>query len=258
MSNETRPDQRGRAGQARRPAKTRTPDKKSSFDGTTLAFLALVVVIVAGSVFFVINNRSAADTGAIQEFSPEVTIEGEALPAFNTQSVTAVTDEAVGLPAPVATGQDFFGDEVTIPAQGESTIIAFLAHWCPHCQAEVPLLMEEWIEADLPDGVNVAAVTTGTRDDAANYPPSNWLLAANDWDEPILADSQEAEVATAYGLASYPYFVVVAPDGTVLARTSGELGRDQLQALVDVAAGAADAGSIGQSGEQSTVAPQDQ
>ncbi len=258
MSNETRPANTGRAGQARRPAQARTPDKKSGVDGTTLAFVALVVVIIAGSVFLVLSKNSAADTGAIQEYSPEVTIEGETLPVYNTASVTAVTDEAVGMPAPVVTGQDFFGDEVTIPVDGESTILSFLAHWCPHCQAEVPLMMEEWIETDLPDGVNVAAVTTATRDDAANYPPSNWLLADNDWDEPILADTQEAEVAAAYGLASYPFFVVVAPDGTVLARTSGELGRDQLQSLIDVAAGAADAGSIGESGEQSTVAPQDQ
>ncbi|HKJ56303.1 MAG TPA: TlpA disulfide reductase family protein [Nitriliruptoraceae bacterium] len=258
MSNETRPAQRGRAGQARRPDQTRTPDKKRGLDGTTLAFVGLVLVIIAGSAFLVLNNRSAADTGAIQEYSPEVTIEGDTLPVFNTQSVTSVTDEAVGMAAPIVTGQDFFGDDVTIPVEGESTIISFLAHWCPHCQAEVPLLMEEWIEADLPEGVNVAAVTTGTREDAANYPPSAWLLADNDWDEPILADTDDAQVASAYGLASYPYFVVVAPDGTVLARTSGELGRDQLNALVDVAAGAADAGSIGGSGEQSTVAPEDQ
>lgn len=257
MSNETRPAQRGRAGQARRAgASTRTSDKKGGFDTTTMAFLALVVVIIAGSAFLVVNNRKAADTGATQEFSPSVTIEGDALPAFNAESVTTLTDTAVGMPAPAVTGQDFFGEATSLPVEGESTMIAFLAHWCAYCQAEVPLLMDEWIEGDLPDGVNVRAVPTGTSDQAGNFPPSAWLLADNDWNEPILADTADDQVAEAYGLASYPFFVVVGPDGNVLARTSGELGRDQLQALVDVAAGAADAGSIGDTGEASTVAPE--
>lgn len=255
MSNETRPAQRGRAGQSRRPASQgRTPDRKRGLDATTLSFIALVLVIIAGSVYLVMNNRSVADTGAIQELSPEVTIEGEALPVFNSEAVTTVTDTALGMPVPTVTGQDFLGDEVTLPVEGESTIMVFLAHWCPFCQAEVPVLLEEWVYGDLPDGVNVAAVATGTREDAPNYPPSAWLLGRDDpWTSPILADTAEAEVAEAYGLGSYPFFVVVGPDGTVLARTSGELGREQLQSLVDVAAGAADAGDVGDTGEGSTV-----
>lgn len=257
MSNETRPAQRGRAGQARRAdASPRPSVKKGGFDPTTLAFLALVVVIIAGSAFLLVNKRQAADTGAIQEYSPSVTIEGEALPVFNAESVTTLTDTAVGMPAPVVAGQDFFGEATSLPVAGESTMIVFLAHWCAYCQAEVPLLMDEWIEGDLPDGVNVRAVPTGTNEQAVNFPPSAWLLADNDWTEPILTDTTDSQAAEAYGLAAYPFFVVVGPDGNVLARTSGELGRDQLQALVDVAAGAADAGSIGDTGEQSTVAPE--
>jgi cytochrome c biogenesis protein CcmG/thiol:disulfide interchange protein DsbE len=255
MSNETRPAQRGRAGQSRRPASQgRTPDRRRGLDRTTVSFIVLVLVIIAGSVYLVLNNRSVADTGAIQEFSPEVTVEGEALPVFNSETVTTVTDEALGTQVPTVTGQDFMGEEVTLPVEGESTIMVFIAHWCPFCQAEVPVLLEEWIYGDLPDGVNVAAVATGTREDAPNYPPSAWLLGRDDpWTAPILADSAESAAAQAYGLGSYPFFVVVGPDGTVQARTSGELGREQLQSLVEVAQGAADAGNVGDVGEGSTV-----
>ena len=255
MSNETRPAQRGRAGQSRRPASQgRSPDRKRGLDSTTVSFIVLVLVIIAGSVYLVLNNRSVADTGAIQEFSPEVTVEGDALPVFNSETVTTVTDEALGMQVPIVTGQDFMGEEVTLPVEGESTILVFIAHWCPFCQAEVPVLLEEWIYGDLPDGVNVAAVATGTREDAPNYPPSAWLLGRDDpWTSPILADSAESAAAQAYGLGSYPFFVVVGPDGTVQARTSGELGREQLDALVEVAQGASDAGTIGDTGEGTNV-----
>ena len=40
-------------------------------------------------------------------------------------------------------------------------MVVFLAHWCPHCQAEVPELVELAKEGVF-DGVDVTAVATGT------------------------------------------------------------------------------------------------
>ena len=45
----------------------------------------------------------------------------------------------------------------------------FLAHWCPHCQAEVPRLVE-LAEQGAFDGVDVTAVATGTNADGAQLP----------------------------------------------------------------------------------------
>lgn len=222
-------------------------------DPTTMTFIGLVVVIAVGSVFFFLSNRSGEDTGAIQEAAP-VTIEGEGIQPFNSQTMDTATDAALGAAVPTVTGQDFEGNEVTLPVEGESTIIAFMAHWCPFCQAELPLLKDEWNDGALPDGVNAAIVATATDEGQQNYPPSTWLVGGSDpWTETILLDSQESETGQAFGLTSYPFFVVVGPEGQVLARTSGELGRDQLQALVDVAAGAADAGTVGEGEGQSDV-----
>ena len=50
----------------------------------------------------------------------------------------------------------------------------FLAHWCPHCQAEVPRIVT-LAKAGAFDGLDVASVATGTSSQYPNYPPSAWL-----------------------------------------------------------------------------------
>lgn len=253
MSNDTRPARRGRAGQTRQASpQGRKPSDRRGLDGTTMAFVALVLVVIAGSVFILLNNRKVADTGAIQEVSESVEIDGEALPRLE-DGMTPLDDPALGTTAPVVTGEDFMGEEVTLPIDGQATVMAFLSHSCQFCQAELPVLLEEWIEGDLPDGVAVAAVNTNTSDQFANYPPSDWLLARVDpWTAPLLADTAASEVANAYGLSAYPFFAVVGADGNVLARTTGQQGPDGLQSLIDLAAGSADASQVelGEGGTQ--------
>jgi thiol-disulfide isomerase/thioredoxin len=48
-------------------------------------------------------------------------------------------DTACGMTAPILVGQDFDGETVRIDAASDGpTMVVFLAHWCPHCNAEVP------------------------------------------------------------------------------------------------------------------------
>lgn len=255
MSNETRPARRGRAGQTRQASpQSRGSSGRGGLDATTVSFIVLVLAVIAGSAFIVFNNNRVADTGAIQEVSPSVEIEGEALPTLE-DGMTPLNDPALGTPAPVVTGEDFFGDEVTLPLEGQATILTFLSHSCQFCQAELPVLLEEWIDGDLPDGVAVAAVATNTNEEFANYPPSDWLFArSNPWTAPLLADTASSEMAQAYGLPAYPFFAVVGADGNVLARTTGQQGADGLQALVDLAAGSADVSQVdvGEGGTQAS------
>jgi cytochrome c biogenesis protein CcmG/thiol:disulfide interchange protein DsbE len=114
----------------------------------------------------------------------------------------------------------------------------FLAHWCPHCRAEVPVITD-WLEsAGMPDDVDLYAVSTGVSSDAPNYPPSQWLEDEN-WPVTTMADDADSSVATAFGLRSYPYFVAIDANGDVVARASGELSVEQLEAMLDAARGAA-------------------
>ncbi len=179
----------------------------------------VAVVALIGTILLTLSGGS--------EFgSPSV--EGEALPGFDSNA----PDGAVGQGIPTVTGADWGGDTVEISSDGRPKIILFLAHWCPHCQREVPLV-QGWLDAGgLPDGVDFLSVATGIRPTADNFPPSDWLERES-WSAPVLVDDEGNSVATAYGLSAFPFWVFVAPDGTVAGRTSGGIPIDGLQQLAE-------------------------
>ena len=93
-------------------------------------------------------------------------------------------------------------------------MLVFLAHWCPHCNREVPRLVAWQADGMVPEGLDVIGVSTGSPRARTNYPPSAWL-AELDWQWPVLADSTDHQAAAAYGLPGFPYFVIIGADGTV-------------------------------------------
>jgi thiol-disulfide isomerase/thioredoxin len=113
-------------------------------------------------------------------------------------------------------------------------LIVFLAHWCPHCQREVPLLVEWEKLGGAAKSIDVVAVATATDPANPNYPPSAWLARENFpalW--PVMADSLEKTAGDAYGVTGYPYFVLVGKDGKVAKRMSGELPMSELTAAIE-------------------------
>jgi thiol-disulfide isomerase/thioredoxin len=115
-------------------------------------------------------------------------------------------------------------------------MIVFLAHWCPHCQREVPRLVDWAAAGEVPDNLNVMAVSTAVDESRGNYPPSEWL-ADEGWKYPIMADDAVGTAASSFGLSSFPYFVLLSPDNEVLARRSGEIEIEDLKALLTSAMG---------------------
>jgi thiol-disulfide isomerase/thioredoxin len=112
--------------------------------------------------------------------------------------------------------------------------VVFVAHWCPHCQLEVPVITK-WIAANgAPSGVDMYGVSTSVSKDRPNYPPSSWL-AKEKWPLPTLADSGDAAAAQAFGLNAFPYFAVVNSSGKLVFRATGELDTTQLAQLVTLA-----------------------
>ncbi|HEV8281097.1 MAG TPA: TlpA disulfide reductase family protein [Candidatus Limnocylindrales bacterium] len=153
-------------------------------------------------------------------------ITGASLPDFQNPN----GDPAVGMPAPEVQGTSFDGTPVAIANDGRPKVVLFLAHWCPHCQAEVPLV-QAWVNSGgVPDGVDLISVATSIDPAAPNYPPDAWL-AREGWTAPVLADSTNS-VAGAYGLTKFPYWVFIGPDGTVRARASGELPIANLESAI--------------------------
>lgn len=177
-------------------------------------------------------------------FKP-VSVVGDVLPDFSAEVQSGeAPDLALCEKAPVISGYDYTGDEITIdPANRGSTLVVLLAHWCPHCNREVPVLNEWRDSGNVPDDLNVVGVSTGIRPEQVNYPPDEWLTAM-DWTWPVLADTDVSTALRAYGGTTFPTMVLIGSDGRVLARFSGEFPVDVIQQIVDdgLAQDAANAG----------------
>jgi thiol-disulfide isomerase/thioredoxin len=217
------PTRRPRRQPAARPKGRRNPTaRRVPVVGIVLvliAVLAVVAVLVTGR-----NGGDGPDAGLAQ--TRPVQVAGTPLPTL----AEGAQDPAVGMAAPVLRGASFDGTPVTVGGDGRATLVVFVAHWCPHCQRELPVLAS-WLEdGRLPSTVSLSVVSTAVSRDRPNWPPSTWLqesgLAA-----PVLADDEQSSAATAYGLSAFPFFTAVDADGKVVTRDSGELTPAQLDQL---------------------------
>jgi thiol-disulfide isomerase/thioredoxin len=214
-----------------------------------LAVIALVVVVAGAIAFATTRGGGGVDTGASSPAPSSgtgygsasssvpagqpvvegpVTVTGKALAVLGTSG----PDPAIGEPFPQISGVNTLdGSPVEIAADGKPKLIFYVAHWCPHCQKEVPLI-QEWIDGGgVPQGVELYAVSTAVRSDAGNYPPATWLTKEG-WTVPTIADSSDGTALEAAGVSGFPFFVAVDRDGKVVARSSGEEPVEELDALV--------------------------
>jgi thiol-disulfide isomerase/thioredoxin len=190
-----------------------------------------IAVFVAVAFVVALNQTEDADTSAADVLTEiqQVTSTGTALPTF----VAETPDTAIGMTAPGIDGRGFTGNRVST-GPGAPTLAVFLAHWCQHCQYEVPQLVNWGASSGFPANLDVVAVTTSTDPTAPNYPPSRWL-AVEKWPPlwPVLADDNDGSAAKAFGLSGFPFLVLTDADGKVLWRHSGRISQDDLTATVD-------------------------
>jgi cytochrome c biogenesis protein CcmG, thiol:disulfide interchange protein DsbE len=213
------------------------PKKKGVSTGALIGILVVAVLVLFGIVAVVASvtgsdDKPASSGGGALKETNTVTWTGEQLPPEPDSA--GVQDLAIGKVPPTLSGFEFDGTPLTIdPADGKAKMVVFVAHWCPHCQREVPRIVQWNASGKTPAGLEVYGVATGTDPAAPNYPPSSWLQREN-WPFPTMADGPgprpNYDAATAYGLSSYPYIVIVGADGTVKARHSGEFGADDASA----------------------------
>lgn len=202
-----------------------THGEPRKFPVVPVIFGAVAVALVV-TIILTFNNNG----GTGPAFGAP-TVSGASLPGFGEGA-----DPAVGMVVPEVSGADFDGNAVAISNDGRPKMILMLAHWCSHCQAEVPVV-QDWLDAGkLPDGVDLYSVATGTSETRDNYPPSAWLEREG-WTAPLIVDDATYLVGNAYGLSAYPFWVFVAADGTVAARTTGELAPEVLDQIAASLAG---------------------
>lgn len=183
--------------------------------------VAVIVVIVVVAVVFAGNTEPGSEFG-----EPQVTGQLSLMPPDSRVDITAT-----GETAPTVIGQDFDGNEVRIENDGRAKAIALLAHWCPHCQNEVPAV-QAWIDSGGGvDGVDLYSVTTAMDSTRDNYPPSEWLDREG-WTAPVIRDDSGNTVHSAFGSGGFPFWVFVNSDGTVAVRVAGSTPIETLEQIM--------------------------
>lgn len=214
---------------ARRPLPTVDDQKPSKLNPKVLAGIGGAVVLVLFIVALVVGLANEPELVDTMPDNVAVELTGDPLPPYDP---TAAVDPAVGMQAPEFSTVDFAGNPVSLTHDGTPRAILFLAHWCPHCQAEVPAMQAYINETGLPAGVELVSVATSTDPSRANYPPSDWL-AREGWSPPVYVDDAASSIGRAYGLTAFPYYVFVDGDGTVVARISGEQQPENVAAMME-------------------------
>lgn len=226
----TKPAAKGSASAPNRPSSTRW------------IWIGLGVVILVVGVFAFVSTRSDGSSGGGQATPAgtvvpsgkftigSVDISGTKLP----EKPAGAADPAVGQTIPTIEGETFDGTRMTIGPTGEPTIIMVVAHWCPHCQREVPFI-QSWLNTNgAPEGVRLVAIATSNDSARPNFPAGDWLVREK-WTVPTMVDDRADDGAAALGVTGFPYFVVIDAQGKVVERTSGELTAAQWEALISAA-----------------------
>ncbi|MDW3179295.1 MAG: TlpA disulfide reductase family protein [Acidimicrobiia bacterium] len=207
---------------------TNRTNTRPSLWSSPLLWILLLVGGAAIAAALLAARDDASITPALETSTVEVS--GNALPPF------AVPDPAVGLVAPGIVATTLDGERVSVASDGSARVMGFFAHWCPHCQAELPQVVDWLAASDLPGSVEVMAVSTSVRSDGDNYPPSAWFTRTG-WPNMVLLDSASGEIAAMHGLTVFPYWVAVDGHGEVVARATGQIDEAQFRHLIAAANG---------------------
>jgi len=184
-----------------------------------LALIVLLAISIAG-------EEELDDSLAFGE----VAAEGDPLPVLEDPT----NDPAAGMTAATISGGDWNDNQYSIGPDGTPKIVVLLAHWCPHCQAEVPVI-KQWLDSGgLPDGVDIYSVTVFSDRLRGNWPPQTWLEDAG-WAVPVIMDDAIGTVAATFGMTTTPLYVVLDGDNKVVQRVSGEIGVVGLDTLSQLA-----------------------
>lgn len=141
-------------------------------------------------------------------------------------------DRALGKKAPILTATNLRTGNLVTLAPGQDRIVFFFSHWCNHCQVELPQFVE-WVEAgNLPEGIEVVAVSTSAVPERGNYPPITWFDDTG-FTGTVLADNKDGDALQYFGFQGFPASAAIKADGTIAKRINGSLGPEGFQELVD-------------------------
>ncbi len=198
-------------------------------------FWIVIALIVVGGLVALIVTAPDDDTKAREAkvkdipVYADVTVDGTKLVEPSDSQINTTDDPAVGKTVPTLSGTSITtGKPLTItPGEdGDAMVYIVMAHWCPHCNTEIPEIVEWAKDGNLPDGVKITGVSTSADDGNPNFPPATWLVATMKWPWDAMIDDEVGTGAEALGTTGFPFLVFVNGDGTVAKRFSGEMPID--------------------------------
>lgn len=160
----------------------------------------------------------------------DVAVDGDALAPLSDPN----SDPSLGAPAPTLSGADWEGNPTEIVDDGRPKVLIFLAHWCPHCQDEVPEL-QAFLDAGGDERVDLYAVATSTSRVRPNFPPGAWLEEEG-WTAPTILDDEGQSAGQAFGVTAFPFWVLLDDGNQVVGRFSGRVPAETIPAVFDIAA----------------------
>lgn len=201
--------------------------------------VVLVLVAIAGLVAVLATRGGDDDTDAADDAASTITYGKVTVTGTPLEPNEGPQDPAIGTAVPAVSGTDYTGKAVSIaPGKDGPLMIVVMAHWCPHCNNEIPKLVEWEKSGQVPDGLNVVGISTAATDGAPHFPPGEWLDQLG-WDWPVIADDADQTAAAAVGTTGYPFIMFVDAEGRLMFRISAELPVEDVQQLADAAAATA-------------------
>jgi thiol-disulfide isomerase/thioredoxin len=211
---ESKTDRTRARAEARRQTERRAERRRKL--GIALGGVALIAVVV---VFVVVLMGEGGGNGGGPSAPGEVTVLG------SPRSTPLQAGETV----PAFTAPELAGGTLDWTSYaGKPAVLSVWASWCPHCQAELPVL-----DRVMKDSSGVGFVTIVTAIGTQPGPTPQEYMLQNQLDFPVAVDDEGQTLAAAFGIQSFPTLFFVNSDGTVATQLSGEVAETDLRSIID-------------------------
>jgi len=157
-----------------------------------------------------------------------------AVPSSPTTSIqTTGTQAAPDFTLPIVSSNGLTGQTLTLSSlRGKVVLLEFMEPWCPHCQAEAPVLEKLYTQYSNNSDVVMVSVAGpwegATAQDAAGF-IKNY---GSSW--PYVYDSS-GSIVNEFGVTATPTFLILGKDGSIVARYEGDQTLDTLSAGLSAA-----------------------
>lgn len=199
----------------------KSPPKPTKKNWAFPAVVAAVVVVGIAIVVVAALNKDSAPKS-------DVALGGGG-PGDSAPTAVVSGSMAQGQPAAQLSGVDMYsGREVSLEEmKGKPTLLTVWAHWCPHCQKELPIIQQ--LSKEQAADVNFLTLTTaaGQQPASAQYATPATLMQTQGITIPTLRDDGAAGMKE-LGVSGFPTLFVIDADGNVQGKASGEMPKDQL------------------------------